>query len=482
MSDNLKDKTVSGVVWSGMERFSVHGIQFLMQIVIARILSPSDYGLIGMLAIFLAVSQTFIDSGFSNALIRKQNRTEVDFSTVFYFNVLVGVIAYFLLFFASPLIANFYDSPQLELLTKFVALNLVINSFMVVPRTIFTVRVDFKTQAKASIIAAVVSGAVGIWMAYSGYGVWSLVVQSLINGMVGTVMLWIYSKWIPRKVFSMKSFREMFSFGSRLLISALIDTTYVNMYSIVIGKKFTVGDLGYYTKANVFVQYPSSNLTSILGRVTFPILTGIQDDDERLQTVYRKYLRLSAFVIFPLMMGMAAIARPLILTLLTPKWEGAVLLMQIMCFSAMLYPIHAINLSLLQVKGRSDLFLRLEIIKKSIGVLMLCITIPMGIPAMCAGGIILSYIALIINTRYTGKLIQVGFLKQMRDLAPMFATSFSMCFLVWLVTRLFASDILQLAAGTIIGAGYYFFVSKIFKLEELGEITATLKELKNKYV
>jgi O-antigen/teichoic acid export membrane protein len=482
MSDNLRDKTVSGVVWSGMERFSVQGIQFLIQIVIARILSPSDFGLIGMLAIFLAISQTFIDSGFSNALIRKQNRSDIDFSTVFYFNVIVGIIAYFLLFFASPLIADFYDSPKLEPLTKFVALNLVINSFMVIPRTIFTVRVDFKTQAKASIVAAIVSGTAGIWMAYSGYGVWSLVVQSLINGTVGTVLLWIYSRWIPRRFFSMNSFREMFSFGSRLLISELINTTYINMYSIIIGKKFTAGDLGYYAKAGSFVQYPSSNLTSILGRVTFPILSGLQDDDERLKTVYRKYLRLSAFVIFPLMTGLAAIARPLIITLLTPKWEGAVLLMQIMCFSAMLYPIHSINLNLLQVKGRSDLFLRLELIKKSIGVLMLCVTIPMGIPAMCAGGIVISYIALIINTHYTGKLIQIGFLKQMRDLAPVFFASFSMCFVVWLVTRLFASDILKLAAGTIVGAVYYFLVSKIGKSEELRELIATLKELKNKYV
>ena len=251
---SLKQKTISGVLWSCVERFSVQGIQFVIMVII---LLPSDYGMIGMLAIFIAIAQTLIDSGFSNALIQKKDRSEIDYSTVFYFNIVVGIILYFILFFSSPLIARFYNTPELTGLTRVLALNLFINSLAVVQRAILSIKIDFKTQAKASFSAAIISGIVGIVMAYTGFGVWSLAVQTVLNAFVNTVLLWIFSKWIPLKVFSFESFKKLFAFGSKLLASGLLDTIYRNIYTIVIGKKFASTDLGYFPRADQFAQFPS---------------------------------------------------------------------------------------------------------------------------------------------------------------------------------------------------------------------------------
>ncbi|MBP1629385.1 MAG: polysaccharide biosynthesis protein [Bacteroidetes bacterium] len=475
---SIKHKTIYGLFWSSIERFSSQIIQFVIGIIIARLLAPTDYGLIGMLAIFLAISQSFIDSGFSNALIIKKNRTEADFSTVFYFNIFVGLFFYIVLFFTSGLIADFYNSPILENLTKVVGITLFINSLTVVQRAKLTIVVDFKTQAKASIISVIISGIIGIWMAYSGYGVWALAYQSVANGLVNMIMIWAYSKWKPKRIFSWTSFRELFSFGSKLLLSGLIDTIYKNIYTIVIGKKFSAHDLGFYTRSDQLAQFPSSNISNIFSRVIFPILSSIQTDDDRLQDVYRKYLRLSAFIIFPLMAGFAALASPFINLLLTPKWDGAVLILQILCFAYMWYPIHSINLNLLQVKGRSDLFLRLEIIKKIIGFTILLITIPMGIIPMCIGLVINSIICLTINTHYTGKLINVGFVKQMKDLLPTLFYSTTMSVIVWLSIMLVDSNLLKLLLGFVIGTVYYFGIAYISKSKEIHEILSIIKPKK----
>jgi O-antigen/teichoic acid export membrane protein len=433
----------------------------------ARLLDPSDYGVIGMLAIFLAIAQVFIDSGFSNALIRKQDRTETDFSTVFYFNIGIGILFYLALFFTSPFIAGFYKTPILTNVTRVVALNLLFNSLGVVQRAKLTILIDFKTQAKASLIAVVLSGIAGLGMAYTGFGVWALVFQSVLNAGLNLMFLWIFIPWKPLPVFSVSSFKDLFAYGSKLLVSALIDTTYKNMYTMVIGKKFQAVELGYYTRADQFAQFPSANLTGIFQRVTFPILSGIQDDDERLKAAYRQYLRIAAFIIFPLMCGLAAIAKPFILLVLTEKWSGVIVLLQVVCFSFMWYPVHAINLNLLQVKGRSDLFLRLEIIKKCVGIAILCVTIPMGITAMCAGSIVSSIIALVINTYYTGKLISVDFIRQMKDLLPILGSALLMALVVYGVSNMFDHTVLNLLCGIMSGIVCYLLVHTIAKSKEL---------------
>lgn len=475
MEESLKNKTVKGIVWSSIERFSVQGIQFLVMIVMARLLTPKDYGLVGMVAIFIAVAQSLVDSGFSQALIRKQNRTETDNSTVFYFNIVVGILLYLVLFAIAPLVAIFYDSPELTALMRVVCLSVVFNSFVVVQRALLTVNIDFKTQAKASLTAAVVSGVIGIGMAYSGFSYWSIVAQQLVNLGLNTLLLWIFTRWRPRWIYSWGSFRELFTFGSKLMFSGLLDVVYRNMYLLVIGKMFTASSLGYYTRANQFAEFPSSNLTGIMQRVTYPVLCQIQDDDERLAQIYRRFLRLSAFLIFPLLVGLSAVAEPFVLLLLKEQWLFAATLLQIICFAMMWYPIHAINLNLLQVKGRSDLFLRLEIIKKAIAVLILCVTIPMGLIAMCVGQILSSLIALIINTNYTGKLIQVGFLRQMRDLLPTLLLSLSMWGVVYGITSCLSGIILQLIVGIIAGMVYYIALSALFHFPELKELYSIIR-------
>ena len=296
---SLKDKTVKGVIWSAVDRFSAQGIQFVFSILIARLLVPEDYGVIAMLNIFLAVSQTFIDSGFGTALIRKIDRTETEFSTVFYFNIAVAVFFYLGLFFAAPAIANFYNTPLLVPVTRVTAINLVIGSLSGIHNAKLSIAIDFKSRAKISIVSAVLTGAVGLWMAYSGYGVWALVVQTVFAGIIRTIMLWIIVKWYPKLVFSWQSFKEMFSFGSKLLASGLLDTIYNNIYPLVIGKVFSPTTLGVYSKANSLAQFPSSNITSVLQSVTFPVLSTIQNEEDRLAAAYKRFLRIAAFVVFP---------------------------------------------------------------------------------------------------------------------------------------------------------------------------------------
>lgn len=475
-NESLKTKTIKGTIWSSIERFSVQAIQFVVMIFMARVLTPSDYGIVGMVTIFIAVSQTLIDSGFSQALIRKQDRSEIDNSTVFFFNIAVGVVLYFTLFFCARPIARFYDEPILIPIVKIVALSLPLNSLAVVQRALLTVKVDFRTQAKASLAGALATGAVGLSLAYTGYGVWAIVWAQVSGTFVNVALLWVFAKWRPIRAFSKESFKQLFNFGSKLLASGMIDTLYRNVYLIVIGKVFKAADLGFYTRARNFSDLASSNITGILQRVSYPVLCTIQDEDERLREAYRKFLRLSAFIIFPLMTGMAGVAEPMVVSILTEKWLYTAFLLVPICLSGMWYPIHAINLNLLQVKGRSDLFLRLEIIKKCVGICIVAGTIPLGIYWMCWGMVVQSIISLIINTYYTGKLINLGFFKQMQDLVPILNISLAMGAGVWsLVTFVHMPPGGALAAGIGAGIFLYCFMAKLFRFKEFNEICGIVK-------
>ena len=475
MTESLKHKTLKGPIWSSIERFSVQGVQFIVMIIMARILTPEDYGLVGMLTIFITISQSLIDSGFSQALIRKRDRRQIDNSTVFYFNIAIGTILYLVLFFSAPLIANFYHEPQLIPITRVISLSVFINSLVVVQRALLTVEIDFKTQTKASFTAVISSGILGIWMVYDGYGVWAIVAQQLVNLSVNALLLWILSHWRPSLEYSWTSFRELFNFGSKLAGAGILDTLYKNIYLIIIGKIFKASDLGYYTRAQQFSEFPSSNLTGIIQRVTFPVLCSIQEDNERLKNVYRRFLRLSAFLIFPLMIGLAAVAHPLVILLLKEQWAFTAILLQILCFNMMWYPIHAINLNLLQVKGRSDLFLKLEVYKKIIGVTVLCVTVPMGLVAMCVGSVLNSLIALIINTYYTGKLIQVGFFSQMKDLMPTLFYSLSMGIVVYGIIYFIPENSLKLTVGILVGGIYFLVITYLTGSQDRRELIAFIR-------
>lgn len=473
--ESLRKKTVKGVMWSAIDRFSTQGIQFAFSILIARLLMPSDYGVIAMLGIFLAVSQTFIDSGFGTALVQKSNRTETDFSTVFYFNIVVAVLFYVLLWFSSPYIASFYDIPMLKDVTRVVALTLVFSALGGIQSAKLSIAINFKTRAVISLISALSTGCVGLYMAYSGYGAWALVFQMVFSSLLNTILLWCFVRWIPKLVFSWQSFRQLFSFGSKLLASALLETIYNNVYTLVIGKVYSSSSLGLYSRASGLAQYPSSNITSVLQAVTFPVLCSIQNDEKRLTDAYKRFIRMSAFVIFPLMVGLASVADPFIRVVLTDKWEGTIYLLQIVCFSMMWYPIHVINLSILQVKGRSDYFLKLEIIKKIQGVCILCITVPISIVAMCYGSVISSLISLVWNTYYTKRLIGYGFFSQIKDLFHILIHSLLMGGLVLLVIHFIDIMWVKLLVGILVGVLYYVAGAYIMGFEELKEVLSIIK-------
>lgn len=466
MADNLKQKTQKGLAWSMIERFATQGVQFLFSIILARLLSPNDYGIIAMPLVFLAIAQCFIDSGFSTALIRKPQLSDEDLSTAFYFNIGVGIICYLVLFCTSPLIADFYKTPILDKLLKVTALATLFNPLCAVQQAILTKEINFKTQAVVSLSGAFFSGIIGLVFAYNGFGVWALVFQQVGGYLIRTILLWILCKWMPKLLWSWESFHYLWGFGSKMLGSGLLETIYNNIYPIVIGKYFSAQDLGNYTRAQQFSALPSSNVTGVLQRVTFPVLSYIQNEDDRLAINYRKILKLSAFLIFPMMLMLSAIADPLIRVLLTDKWRGCVILLQIICLQMMWYPIHAINLNLLTVKGRSDLFLRLEIFKKIVGVSILCVSIPNGIIWMVSGGVLSSLIALIINTYYTGKLIKVGFFVQMKDLIPIVVISIIMWIFIHVSILLIVDASLQLLVGIMSGLSIYLVLAKYFLKSE----------------
>lgn len=469
MADSLREKSVRGVAWSAIERFALLGIQFVVQIVLARLLTPADYGVVGMLSVFLAISQTFIDSGFTNALIQNQRRTERDFATAFFFNAAVSVLFYVLLFAGAPLIADFYAMPQLVPVTRVIGLSLVFSALSAVHRTQLTIRVDFKTQAKASLSAVVLSGAVGIAMAYCGFGVWALVTQTLVNTGAGTLMLWCFVRWRPRCFFSFASFRPMFSFGSKLLCASLMHTVYANLYPLVVGKFFSAEALGYYSRAEQMASLPASTGSGILGRVTFPLLATVQDDDARLGDVYRKYLRVATGAIAPVMLGLCALSEPVVLVLLGEKWLPAVPLMRVLCLGWMIDPIVLVNLNLLNVKGRTDLVLRLEIVKKITATAILFASLPFGLLGLCVGRAVYSQIALAMNTYYTGKFLKMTYLRQMYEVVPIYALS-GVCGACAFAGTLFIGDArAQLVAGTIIGAVVYVAGALLLKFDVADE-------------
>lgn len=450
MVNNIKKETIKGTFWASIERFSGQGIQFFVLIVMARLLSPSDYGLVGMVAVFTAISQTLIDGGFSQALIRKQNRTKIDDSTAFYFNILVGLLLYLILYILAPVAANFYNEPSLTGIMRGIGLTVIFNSLAIVQIAMYTSKVDFKTQSKATIISAVVSGIIGVLTAYCGYGAWALVYQQVSNSLLYCVLLWSYSHWLPQLIFSIKSFKELFSFGSKILCSSLLNTVYNNLYQLVIGKIFNASSLGYYSRASHFADFPSANISGILQRVTYPILCRLQDDDVKLAVVYRKFVRISAFIIFPLMMILAGVATPFISIVLGDKWLFCSHLLMILCFSRMWYPVHHLNVNLIQAKGRSDLTLKIEVYKKMIGIGALVLSAPFGLIAMCYAAILNSLISLYINTYYTGKLIHIGFFEQMRDVMPLTLLSFLAFFCAYSFSFITNNQYIYLFCGSIV--------------------------------
>lgn len=471
MTDNLHKKTTRALFWSFLEAFAQKGVQFAVGIVLARLLFPEQFGLLGMLTIFMAVIRTFLDSGFGAALIQKQVITEKEISSIFYFNVLVGVAAAGLLCLAAPWIASFYRQPILAPLTRALSLTIVINSFGMIQSSLLTKQINFKTQTKVSLIAGLFSGTTGVTMAFLGFGVWSLVGQQISGTLCSTLCLWRFSPWRPSPVFSLDALRGLFGFGSRLLFSAVLNQTFDNIYLVVIGKVFSPTDLGFFTRAKTLNDLPSQTLAEMTGRVTFPVFSTIQDDPVRVKRGLRKALALLVMVNFPLMIGLALVSRPLVLVLLTDKWSASVPYLQLLCAGGLLFPLHLMNLNVLQALGRSDLFLRLEIFKKLLIVINIALTWRWGITAMIGGMIATSFIGYYLNSYYTGVLVRYPLREQLADLFPYLAAALLMGAGVYGAGLLshggaWSTLLVQAAAGLC----SYLFLCRAFRLTAFMEL------------
>jgi len=476
----IKSQVLSGLFWKLMERGGTQGIQFIVQIVLARLLLPEDFGVIALITIFMAIAGVFVQSGFSTALIQKKNTDAMDFSSVFYLSLLVAALLYVVLFFTAPFIADFYREPQLLLVVRVLSITLFFGAVNSIQNAVVSRTMEFKRFFFSSLGGIIPSGIVGITMAYMGFGVWALVWQQLTNQLLITLILWFTVKWRPKLIFSMSRLKTLFSFGSKLLFSALLDTTYSNLYGLVIGKTYDSAMLGFYNRGNMFPNIIVTNINGSIGSVMLPALSANQDDKLKVKGMVRRSIVTSSFIIFPMMVGLAVCAGPLVTLILTDKWLPCVPFLQLMCISYAFWPIHTANLQAINALGRSDIYLRLEIIKKCIGVTILCITIPFGIYVMVAFQPITSFISTIINSFPNRKLLNYSFKEQWRDVMPSLLLSVIMGAIVYAIQFMGWNAGVTLFVQVIVGAVLYISLAFLFKLECLTYLLDTLTELLRK--
>jgi|TARA_B110000240_G_C13511141_1_gene459465 teichuronic acid exporter len=460
----LRLKAIRGVSWSMLDAIAGSGITFLIGLFLARILSPEEFGILGMVAVFIALSNTIIDSGLSNALIRKVNANDIDYNTGFWTNIVLGIFLYFILFISAPFISNFFNELILVPILRTIGVILIFNSFSIIQRTLLTKNIDFKTQTKISLVSSFAGGIIGVLMAIYSFGVWSLVAQQIIRQFLNCLFLWIFSDWRPKYQFSFDSFNELFGFGSKLMLSALIETIYQNVYYIVIGRFYTSSELGQYTRAQQFNNIFSNTLTLVVNRVSYPLLSSIQNDSDRLKKTYRRIIQSTMLVSFGSLLSLVAMSKSLIIVLIGAKWLLAVSFLQIICFRGMLYPLHAINLNILQVKGRSDLFLRLEIIKKVIATGPIIIGVFYGIKFMLWGAVFTSVVALFINTYYSNKLLNYSIWMQIWDILPSLLVSSFVSIILWGISFLGFSNLATLIIQFFVGILLFYSIYSYLRL------------------
>jgi len=475
---SLKVQASKGFFWVAIERFGQQILQSVIFIILARLLSPDDFGLVAMLMIFFAVGQTFVDSGMGQALIRKEEITDQDRSTVFWFNLLLSVLFYGLIYIAAPYIADFYERPELIDLTRVMGLAILFFGIAIIQRSEMTQQLEFKKQAYAQIPAMFVAGTVSIVMAYKGFGVWALATQYLLVAFCSSVILWVLQPSVIRFRFSKDSFNELFGFGYKLLISGFINTIYQHIYKLVIGKYFVASTLGFYTQAKKLQDLASKNLVGIIQKVTYPLLSKAGKEPERLKRGYRQVIQLSSFLIFPGMLLLILLAKPIIIFVLGPQWEPSVPFLQIVCLSGILYHLHAINLNILKVLGRSDLFLKLEIIKKINTTIAILVGLQFGIYGLLIGQVISSYIALIINTYYTAKFLEYSITEQLQDVLRILVLSLPMLFIIGTISYFFPAQNL-LSLFLYLGfAGIIFIIGNLIIKPDIVRVLLSLVENK----
>ncbi|MGN0558014.1 MAG: lipopolysaccharide biosynthesis protein [Acutalibacteraceae bacterium] len=476
-SDSSKSKSVfSNFIWRFAERCAAQGVSFIVSVVLARILVPEDYGLIALVTVFTSILQVFIDSGLGTSLIQKKDADDTDFSTVFYFNMFFCVLLYAALFFCAPLIAQFYSKSQLTPVIRVLGLTLIISGLKNVQQAYVSRKMIFKKFFFATLGGTVISAAAGIALAVFGMGVWALVAQGLINSVIDTLILWFTVKWRPKKVFSFARLKGLFSFGWKILCSRLLETVYQDIRQLIIGKMYSSSDLAFYNRGKQLPNLVITNINASIDSVLLPVMSNAQDDKDNLKRMVRRSIMTSTYVIMPLMMGLAACAEPLVELLLTEKWLPCVPFLRIFCITYMFYPIHTANLNAIKAMGRSDLFLRLEIIKKIVGIVLLASTMWFGVMAMAYSLLVSSVLSQIINTSPNKKLLNYSYTEQLKDIMPGMLLSVFMgitvYFIGFLPLPLLPLLVIQVSAGAVI----YIALSKLFRLESFEYILRIVKQ------
>ncbi len=473
-SDSVK-KTMSNLIWRFAERSGAQGVSFIVSIVLARFLAPEAYGTVALVTVFTTILQVFVDSGLGTALIQKKDADDLDFSTVFYFNFAVCIFLYLGMFFLAPYVAQFYKQPELISLIRVISLTLVISGVKNIQQAFVSRNMLFKRFFYATIGGTIFSAVLGITMAYLGFGAWSLVAQQLSNAAIDTLILWITVKWRPKWMFSFERLKSLFSFGWKLLISALLDTVYNNLRQLIIGKMYTPANLAFYNKGNQFPHLIVTNINTSIDSVLLPVMSDAQDDRDRVKVMTRRAIKTSTYVMAPLMMGLAFVAPVLIELLLTEKWLPCVPFLRIFCITYMFYPIHTANLNAIKAMGRSDLFLKLEIAKKTIGMLLLLSTMWFGVMAMAYSLLVSSLFSQIINAWPNRKLLNYGYQQQLKDILPGIVLAVLMGGCVNILQYLPLDQITILVLQVIIGVAIYTIGSFLLKLESFQYLLEILK-------
>ena len=477
--DQLKSKALKGVFWTTVDKLGVKLIGFVVTIVIARILTPADYGTIGMIMVFMTLANIFINSGISQSLVQNQDRTQADLSTALWFNIIISIICYLILYITAPWIADFYEVSQLTDIIRVLGLTLIVGAFGVVQRATITIRLDFKLLTIVNIVATLLSGVIGIWMAVRGFGVWALVAQQFVSQCASSVVLWFLSKWRPNAEFSLDSLKRLWNFGSKLLATGLVATILREVYALVIGKVYRQTELGLYSRATQTSELIAYTTNDIINSVTFPILAQLQNDRERMVSVYSRMLGMTAFIIFPVMTIMAVVAKPLFLFLLTEKWLMAVPLFQWLCFARMFTPISSLNMNILNAVGRSDLFMKVDFSKIPLTIIGMAITLPIGVEAVVIGNFIITFISYFINAYLPGKMFNFGIKAQTRIFSKIIIATGGMTIITLLTLMIELPLFLHLIIPLILGGISYLWFSYILRIEYFDEIkTIAFKYLK----
>lgn len=477
MAESLKDKTVKGTIWSAADAFLGQGVTFLVGILLARVLTPAEYGLIGIVLIFTIILSGVVDSGFSNALIRKKDTTDDDYNTMFITNMVISIVMFFLLYISSPIIAQFFGRQELVDLCRVMGLILIIQALSITQTTILTKQIDFKTKTKASLMSAIGSGVVGIGMACAGLGVWALVGQQISKSLLYTIVLWTLVHWWPKMSFNKDCFHYMWGFGWKLMVSGLLNNIWNQMYQVVVGKFYSPATLGQYTRSKEYAGIFSQNFTVIIQRVSYPALAEVQDDTERMVQAYRKVIKISMFITIVCLILLGAISEPLIYCLIGPQWGEAASYLPLICLSMVLYPLHSINLNMLQIQGRSDIFLYLEIIKKIIGIVPLLLGIFVDIYYMLWGVVITGIIAFFLNSYYTGRKLKYSSWMQIKDISGSFAVSFIVAIMIFFLKYLPFTYWLILPMQLAVGGLLLVLICETTKKEEYMELKVIAKSI-----